>query len=164
MPQNVEYKTNKKKCHCGHHELSCIDRNIAGIKNDIVISPKQNRTIAKGKRITLLDQTISFDFDMKNPIVKIIGDHSDDHRYECDGKNWITRDTSLPHMQTTTSKVRMESGKVLSDTGLILPCALEELGEEITSLDPLAYIWDSTDNCATSIFRTEEVNLVKQRK
>ena len=67
-------------------------------------------------------------------------------------------------MQTTTLKVTLENGKVLSDSGLILPCALEELGCETTSLDPYAYIWDYPDNCAISILRTEEVNMVKQGK
>ena len=67
-------------------------------------------------------------------------------------------------MQTTTLKVTLENVKVLSDTDLILPCALEELGCETTSLDPYAYIWDYPDNCAISILRTEEVNMVKQGK
>ena len=67
-------------------------------------------------------------------------------------------------MQKTTLKVTMENGKVLSDMGLILICALEELGCEAISLDPYAYIWDYPDNCVLSILRTEEVNMVKQNK
>ena len=67
-------------------------------------------------------------------------------------------------MQTTTLKVTLENGKVLSDTGLILPCALEELGCETTSLEPYAYVWVYPDNCAISILRTEGVNMVKQGK
>ena len=67
-------------------------------------------------------------------------------------------------MKTTTLKVTLENGNVLSDSGLILPCALEELGCETTSLDPYAYIWDYPDNCAISILRTEEVKMVKQGK
>ena len=100
----------------------------------------------------------------QNPIVKTYGDTSDDYRNECDGKGWITRDAFLPHMQTTTLKNTLENGKVLSDTGLILPCALEKLGCETTSLDPYAYIWDYPENCAISILRTKEVNMVKQGK
>ena len=65
-------------------------------------------------------------------------------------------------MQKTTLKVTMENGKVLSDMGLILLCALEELGCETTSLDPYAYIWDYPDNCVLSVLQTEEVNMVKQ--
>ena len=50
-----------------------------------------------------------------------------------------------------TLKVTLENGKVLSDTGLLLPCALEEPGCKTTSLDRYAYIWDYPDNCAISI-------------
>ena len=67
-------------------------------------------------------------------------------------------------MQTTTLKVTLENGKFLSDTCLYLPCALKEPGCETTALDPYAYIWDYPDNCAISILRTEEVNMVKRGK
>ena len=152
----------REKWHCGHHDHSSIDHTFAGITSDIVISPKQCRTLAKGRDITLFGRSINFGYDTKNPIVKTYGDTSDDYRNECDGKGWITRDTFLPHMQTTTLKAKLENGKVLSDIGLILPCSLQELGCETTSLDPYAYIWDYPDNCVISILRTEEVNMVKQ--
>ena len=152
----------REKWHCGYHDHSSKDHTIAGITSDIVISPEQCRTLAKGKAITLHKHSIKFGFDIKTPIVKTTGDTSDDYRNECDRRGWITRDTFLPHMQTTTLTVTMENGKVLSDRGLILPCALEELGCETTSLDPYAYIWDYPDNCVLSVLRTEEVNMVKQ--
>ena len=56
----------------------------------------------------------------------------------------------------------MSTGKVLSNSAQELPCALEELGCETTSLDLYAYIWDYPDNCVLSVLRTEEVNLMKQ--
>ena len=65
-------------------------------------------------------------------------------------------------MQQATLKVRMSTEKVLSDFAQILPCALEELGCETTSLDPYAYIWDYPHNCVVSVLRTEDVNMVKQ--
>ena len=141
----------REKWHCGHHDHRSIDHTIAGITSDIVISPEQCRTLAKGKDNTLLGHSINFGFDTKDPIVNSYGDTSDDYRNECDVNGWITRDTFLPHMQTTTLKVTLENGKVLSDIGLILPCTLEELGCETTWLDPYAYIWDYPDNCAISI-------------
>ena len=67
-------------------------------------------------------------------------------------------------MQKTTLKVTMENGEVLSDMGLILPCALQELGCETTSLDAYAFIWGYPDNCVLSILRTEDVNMVKQNR
>ena len=120
--------------------------------------------LARRIEITLLGHSINFGFDRKNSFVKTLGDTSDDYRKECDGKSWITRDTFFPHNTTTTPKVTLESGKVLSDTVLNIPCALEELGYETTSLNPYVYIWHYSDNCAISILRTEEVNMVKQGK
>ena len=141
----------REKWPCGHHDHSSIDHSIAGITSDILFSPEQCRTLAKEKDITLLGHSINFGFDTKNPIVKTFGDTSDDYRNECDGKVWITHGTFLPHMQTTTLKVTLENRKVLTDTGLILPWALEELGCETNSLDPYAYSCDYPDNCAISI-------------
>ena len=154
----------REKWHCGHHDHSSIDHTIAGILSDIVISREQCPTLAKGKDITSLGHSIYFDFDTKNPHVKTYGDTSDDYKNECDGTGWITRDTFFPHMQTTTLKVTLGNGKILSDTGLLLPCALEELGCETISLNPYDYIWDYPDNCAISILRTEEFNMLKPGK
>ena len=103
------------------------------------------------------------EYDTKDAIVKTDGSTSDSDRNHCNVGGWITRDTLLPHIQRTTLKVRMSTGKVLSDSVQVLPCALEELGCETTSLDPYAYIWDYPDNCALSVLRTGDVNMVKRR-
>ena len=92
--------------------------------------------------VYLADHFLGVEYDTKNPFVKTDGSTSDDNRNHCTSRGWITRDTFLPHMQRTTLKVRMSSGKVLSDSAQMLPCALEELGCETTSLDLYAYIWD----------------------
>ena len=124
----------RQKWHCGHHDHSTVDHTIAGNTSDLVISPEQCQLLAKTKDITLLGHSINFAFDTKIPIVKTYDDTSGDYRNECDGKSWITRDTFLPHMQTATLKVTLEIGKLLSSTGLISPCALQELECETTSL------------------------------
>ena len=56
----------------------------------------------------------------------------------------------------------MPTGKVQSDSAQVLPCALEKLGYETTTLDPYAYIWEYPDNCVPSVLRTEDVNMLKQ--
>ena len=48
----------REKWHCGHHGHSSNDHTIAGITSDIVISPEQCRTLAKGKDNTLLGHLI----------------------------------------------------------------------------------------------------------
>ena len=105
---------------------------------------------------------MAVEYDTKDPIVQTEGSTSDSNRNHFNILGWITRDTFLPHMQRTTLKVRMSTGKILSDSAQVLPCALEELGCETTSLDPYAYIWDYPDDCELSVLQTEDVNMVKQ--
>ena len=112
--------------------------------------------------ICLADRFLGVEYDTKNLIVKTDGSTSDINRNNCNARGWITPDTFLPHMQRTTLKVRMSPGKILSDSAQILPCALEELRCETTSLVPYAYIWDHQDNCVLSVLQTEDVILVKQ--
>ena len=159
--QSVKYNINAKNG-CGHNDHSGIDHTIAGITSDLVILPEHCRSLAKGKSIYLADQFLAGEYDTKDPIVNTDGSTSDSNRNHCNVRGWITRDTFLPHMQQLTLKVRMSTGKVLSDSAQVLPCALEKLGCETTSLDPYAYIWDCPDNCVLSVLPTEDVNMVKQ--
>ena len=152
----------REKWHCEHNDHSSINHTIAGITSDLVISPEQCRSLSKGKSIYLADQFLAVEYDTKSPIVKTDGSTSDSNRNHCNARGWITRDTFLPHMQRITLKVRMSTGKVLSDSAEVLPCALEELGSETTSLDPYAYIWDYPQNCVLSVLRSENVNMEKQ--
>ena len=152
----------REKWHCGQNNHSSIDHTIPGITNDLRISPEQCRSLAKGMLIYVVDQFLGAEYDTRNPTVITDGSTSDDNRNHCTARGWITSDTFLPHMQRTTLKVRMSTGKVLSDSAQVLPCALEELGCETTSLDPYAYIWDYPDNCVLSVLRTKDDNMVKQ--
>ena len=128
----------------------------------MIISPEHCRPLSKGASINLHGHWIGAEWDTKTPVVKVSGDPTGSNRNHCKTKGWVSRDTFIIDMQKTTLKVTMENGIVLSDIGLILPCALEELRCEITSLDPYAYICDYPDNCVLSVLRTEEVNVVKQ--
>ena len=88
--------------------------------------------------ISLADPFLGVDYDTKDPIVITDLSTSDGNRNHCTARDWITRDTFLSHLQRTTLKVRMSTGKNLSDSAPVLPCALEELGCQTTSLDPYA--------------------------
>ena len=152
----------REKWHCGHNNHSSIDHTIAKITSDLVTSPEQCRYLAKGRMTYLADQFLGVEYDTKNPIVITDDSTSVDNRNHCNARGWITRDTFLPHMQRTLLKVRMSTAKILSDSAQVLPCALEELGRETTSLDLYAYVWDYPDNCVLSVLRTEEVNMEKR--
>ena len=154
--------TPTKKRYCGHEDHSSIDHTHAGRINDLLISFEQCRSLAEGKKIYLADHLLEVDYDTKTLIVITDGPTSSTNRNHCDGCSGITRDTFLPYMQRTILKVRMSTGKFLSDSARVLLCALEELGYETTSLDPHAYIPDSFDNCVLSVLRTEHVNMMKQ--
>ena len=49
-------KHQREKWQCGNNDHSSIDHTIAGITSDLVISPEQCRSLAKGKMIYLADQ------------------------------------------------------------------------------------------------------------
>ena len=118
----------REKSHRGHNDHGSFDLTISGITSDLVISPEQCRSLAKEKMIYLVDQFLGVEYDTKNPIVITDSSTSDDKRNHCTSGGWITPDTFLPHMQRTSLKVRMSTGKVLSDSAQVLSCALEELG------------------------------------
>ena len=126
----------REKWHCGHNDHSSIDHTIGGITSNLVISPEQCRSLAKGRMLYLADKFLGIEYDTKNPIAITDGSTSDKNRNHRNKRGWITRDSFLPQMQWTTVKVRMSTGKVLIDSTQVLPCALEEVGCETTSLDP----------------------------
>ena len=101
--------------------------------------------------ICLADQFFGVEYDTKNPNLITDGSLSDTNRNHFTACGCITRDIFVPQMQRTTLKVSLSTGKILSDSAQVLPCALEELGCETTSLDPYAYIWDYPDNCVLSV-------------
>ena len=77
--------------------------------------------------IYLAGQFSGVEYDTKTPIAITDGSTSDTNRNHCTARGWITHDAFLPHMQRTTLKVRMSTGKILSNSAQVLPCALEDL-------------------------------------
>ena len=152
----------REKWHCGHNDLRSIDHTIAGITSDLVISPEQWWSLEEETIIYLADQFLRVKYVTKKPILITDGSTSDYNGNHCTAHGWITRGNFFLHMQRTTLNSRMSTGKDLSHSAQVLPCALEELGCETISLDPSAYIWYYPDNCVLSVVRTEDVNMVKQ--
>ena len=152
----------REKWHCGHNNHSSFDHIIAGITSNLVISPEQSRSLAKRKLIYLAVQLLGIEYNTKKCFVKTDGSTGDNFRNHCNARGWITRETFVLRMQRTTLKIRMSTGKVLSDFAQVLPCVLEEVRCETTSLDPYAYLWDYPDHCVLSVLRTGDDNMVKQ--
>ena len=97
--------------------------------------------------INLANKFLAVEYDTNDPMVLTEDPSSSTNRNRGNGRVWQTRDTFLPHMQPTTVKVRISTGKDLSDSTQVLPGALEELFCETTWLKPYAYIWDNPENC-----------------
>ena len=78
----------REKWNCRHNDHSSIDHTIAGITSDLVISPEQCQSLAKGKMIYMADQFLGVEYDTRNPIVITDGSTSDDNRNHCTSRGW----------------------------------------------------------------------------
>ena len=76
-----------------------------------------------------------------------------DYVNECKGYEWITKDTFEGHTQDITLTVRIKDGKTINRIGQLLPCDLDELRSESTSLDPYGYTWEAPENCILSVLK-----------
>ena len=131
--------------HCDFGDDSSMDAHHAGgITIDLNVIASQSRTLGKRGSITLKDETLDFKKGSKTTVVKQ-KDFDDNganlsHKYknECDSYGWVNRKKFEGHVQDVTLKVRTKNGKVMGINGLQLPCPLEDLGCNTTSLDPYA--------------------------
>ena len=160
MPQNVEYNINARKGTMEMMTTAVLTKPLLALLGIWWYRP--NNALAKGKMIYLSDQFLEVVYDAKCPIVITDGSTNGTIGNHCNSRGRLTRDTFLPHLQRTTIKFRMSTGKFLSDSAQVLSCPLEEPGCVTTSLDTYAYIWDKPDYCVLSLLRTEKVNMMKQ--
>ena len=79
-------KHQRAKWHCVHNDHSSIDHTFARITSDLVISPEQCRSLAKGKIIYLADRFLGVEYDTKNSIVTT------------DGSTSETKEITTPHV------------------------------------------------------------------
>ena len=64
-------------------------------------------------------------------------------------------------MQDITLKVIIKYGNIFNRNDQLLPCDLDELGYESTSLDPYAYTWNAPENCILSILKEDFAHMLK---
>ena len=145
-----QIKHQRNKFHCGMHDHTSMDIEQPQITRDIDLTPEQCKQASEGRSLTLFDHKLTFEKGKKEIHHKWAGDKSGDYRNECDGKGWITKDTFESHIQDITLKVRIKDGKIFNRNGQLLPCALDELGCGITSLDLYAYTRKAPENCVLS--------------
>ena len=112
-------------------------------------------------KITLFDQKLIFEKGKKEIHLKWTGDVDGDNRNECKGYEWITKDTLDSHIRDITLKVRFKDGRIFNRKDQLLPCDLDELGCESTSLDPYGYTWKAPENCILSVLKEDYAHMLK---
>ena len=131
------------------------------ITSDIDLTPEQCKQASEGRSLTLFDHKLTFEKGKTEIHHKWTGDESEDYRNECEGKGCITKDTFESHIQDITLKVRIKDGKIFNRNNQLLPCDLEELGCESTTLDPYAYTWKAPENCILSVLKEDHAHMLK---
>ena len=154
-------KHQRNKFYCGMHDDTSMDIEQPQITSDIDLTPEQCKQAYEGRSLTLFDQKLTFENGNKEIHHKWTGNLDGDNRNECECYEWITKDTFESHIQDITPKVRIKDGKILNRSDQLLPCDLDELGYESTSLDPCAYTWKAPENCILSILKEDYAHMLK---
>ena len=143
------------------HDHTSMDIEQPQITSDIDLTPDQCKQTSEGRSFTLFDHKLTFEKGKKEIRHKWTGDKSEDYRNECDGKGWITKDNFESYIQDITLKVRIKDGKVFNRNDQLLPCDLDELGCESTSLDPYVYTWKAPEKCILSVLKDDYAHMLK---
>ena len=88
---------------------------------------------------------LTFEKGMEGIHHKWEGDVNRDHVIECNGDEWITRDTFEGHIQDVTLVMRIKDGKIFNRNDQLLPYDLNVLGYGSTSLDAYVYTWEKPE-------------------
>ena len=57
--------------------------------------------------------------------------------------------------------MRIKDGKIFNRNDQLLPCGLDELGCESTSLDPYSYTWKTPENRILSVLKEDYAHMLK---
>ena len=143
------------------HDHTSMDIEHPQITNDMDLTPEQCKQASEGRSQTLCDHKLTFEKGKKKIHHKFTGDEDGDNRNECKGYEWITRDTFKSLIQDITLKVRINYSKMLNRNDQLLPCDLDELGCESTSLDPYAFTWEAPGNCILLVLKEDYAHMLK---
>ena len=147
--------------YCGMHDNTTMDIEQPQITSDKDLTPEQCKQASEGRSLTLFDHKLTFEKGKREIHHKWIGDVEVDNRNDCKGYEWITKDTFESHIQYITLKVRIKDGKIFNRNNQLLPCDLDELGCDSTSLDPYAYTWKTPENCILSVLKEDYAQVLK---
>ena len=154
-------KHQRNKFYCGLHDHTSMDIEQSQITSDIDLPPEQWKQASEGRSLTLFDHKLTFEKGKKGIHHKWTGDVDGDYRNECNGYEWIIKDTFESHIQDITLKMRIKGDKRFNRNDQLLPCDLDELGCESTSLDPYAYTGEAPENCILSVSKEDYAHMLK---
>ena len=137
----------RNRSFCGMHDHTSMDTEQPQITSDIDRTPEQCEKVSDGTALTLFDHKLTFETGRKETHHKWTGDVNGDYVNECKSYERTTKGTFESHIQDSTLKIRIKNGRKFNRIHQLLPCDLEELGCESTSLEFYAYMWKTPDNC-----------------
>ena len=143
------------------NDNTSIDIEQPQIACDIDLTIEQCKQTSEGRSPTLFGHKLTFEKGKKETHHKWVGDVNGDYVKECEGSEWITKDTCDSHIEDITLKVRIKDGKIFNRNDQLLPCDLDELGCESTSFDPYAYRWKTPENCILSVLKEVYAHMLK---
>ena len=154
-------KHQRNTFYCGMHDHTSENIEQPQITSDIGLTPAQCKQASEGKSLSLFDHKLTFEKGKKGTHHKWTGNVDGDNRNECEGYEWISKDTFESHIQDITLKVKIKDGKIFNRNYQLLPCDLDELGCESTSLDPYAYKWKAPKKCFLSVLKDDYAHMLK---
>ena len=133
----IIHQRNRFYCEMRDHTNMEIEQ--PQITSDIDMTPQQCNQASEGRSLTLFDHKLTFEKSKRETNHKWTGDVIGNYVKDCKSNEWISKDTLERHTQDITLKAKNEDGNIFNRTDQTLPCDLEELGCESTSLDLNAY-------------------------
>ena len=132
------------------------------ITSHIGLTPEQCKQASEGRSLTLFNHKLTFTKGKKETHHKWTSNVDGDSRNECEGYEWITKDTFESHIQDINLKVRIKDGEIFNRNDQLLCCDLDELGcESTSSLDPHAYTRKAPENCILSFIKEDYAHMLK---
>ena len=108
------FKHQWNRFYCGMHDHTSMDFEQPQITSDIDLTLEQCKQASEGRSLTLFDHKLTFEKGKKETHHKWTGDIDGNNRNECEGHEWIAKDTFESHIQNITLKVRIKDGKVFN--------------------------------------------------
>ena len=133
------------------------------ISYEIIIPPEECEKAAKINKITVnkdgytheaiikMDESI---LHRRNEGTSLDGDNLT----SCKNRGQVKHYSYETHLHKKKLKVNLETQQVQNPHGIPLACTVLEGGRESTSLDPYAYKWDITENCAVTKLFSQKRN------